>query len=346
MWQRHSRWLVVYRMMNKMNYPLVAIVIPTLNEALFIGPCLDSILGQNYPFNRLDIMVVDGGSDDKTHEIVNGYADKWSNIRWIDNPRKIQSAAFNIGVSRSSASIVVRMDAHARYASDYISKCVAKLSTNPELGNVGGVCKVEAGAPTLMGKANAVLNQTSFGIGGAAFRIGTKACFTDTVPFGAFPRKVLDEIGPMNEKLSRGEDNEYNARVRNAGYKIYFDPEIISTYYSRPTLTSSVHQMYRNGRSIGVLLRTFPRAVGLRHVVPACFVVGMLSCLLFGWWVPILWNVLIWILVVYWIAALGATGLACLRFGFDMGFILPILFFSVHIAYGTGTVYGFLTKKI
>jgi glycosyltransferase involved in cell wall biosynthesis len=91
--------------MNKMNYPLVAIVIPTLNEALFIGPCLDSILGQNYPFNRLDIMVVDGGSDDKTHEIVNGYADKWSNIRWIDNPRKIQSAAFNIGVSRSSASI-------------------------------------------------------------------------------------------------------------------------------------------------------------------------------------------------------------------------------------------------
>ena len=138
MWQRHSRWLVVYRMMNKMNYPLVAIVIPTLNEALFIGPCLDSILGQNYPFNRLDIMVVDGGSDDKTHEIVNGYADKWSNIRWIDNPRKIQSAAFNIGVSRSSASIVVRMDAHARYASDYISKCVAKLSTNPELGNVGG----------------------------------------------------------------------------------------------------------------------------------------------------------------------------------------------------------------
>lgn len=192
MWQRHSRWLVVYRM-NKMNYPLVAIVIPTLNEALFIGPCLDSILGQNYPFNRLDIMVVDGGSDDKTHEIVNGYADKWSNIRWIDNPRKIQSAAFNIGVSRSSASIVVRMDAHARYASDYISKCVAKLSTNPELGNVGGVCKVEAGAPTLMGKANAVLNQTSFGIGGAAFRIGTKACFTDTVPFGAFPRKVLDE---------------------------------------------------------------------------------------------------------------------------------------------------------
>ena len=289
MWQRHSRWLVVYRM-NKMNYPLVAIVIPTLNEALFIGPCLDSILGQN--------------------------------------------------------SIVVRMDAHARYASDYISKCIAKLSTNPELGNVGGVCKVEAGAPTLMGKANAVLNQTSFGIGGAAFRIGTKACFTDTVPFGAFPRKVLDEIGPMNEKLSRGEDNEYNARIRNAGYKIYFDPQIISTYYSRPTLTSSVHQMYRNGRSIGVLLRTFPRAVGLRHVVPACFVVGMLSCLLFGWWVPILWNVLIWILVVYWIAALGATGLACLRFGFDMGFILPILFFSVHIAYGTGTVYGFLTKKI
>lgn len=332
--------------MNEMNNPDVAIVIPVLNEEHYIGSCLDSVLGQDYPLDRLDIMVVDGGSCDATHQIVNGYVDRWSNIRWIDNPLKIQAAAFNQGVKLSSAPIVVRLDAHARYADNYISRCVARLSACSELGNVGGVLHVEAGAPTLVGRANAVLNRTSFGIGGADFRVGTKACFTDTVPFGAFPRKVIEEVGPMNEKLVRGEDNEYNARIRSAGYKIYFDPQIVSTYYARPTLISSVSQMYRNGRSIGVLLRTSPRAVSLRHMVPVSFVAGVFFCLLLGWWLPFLWYVLGGVCGVYLCAVLCATWSACRKFGFDIGAVLPILFVSVHVAYGVGTICGFLTKKI
>ena len=259
--------------MNK----FVAIIIPTLNEEKFITECLNSVVNQTYPLERMDVIVVDGGSKDETHSIVEKFHIRYENIRLLNNSGRIQSIAFNIGVKFSDAPYIIRLDAHAIYDPKYIEICIMRLQENVNRGNVGGRWDIVAQNSTLVAQANAILNSCKFGIGGASFRVGALAGNVDTVPFGAFPRNVIDKIGGMREDLIRGEDNEFNFRIRNAGYEIFFDPNIVCTYYARATMKGSVKQMYANGKSIGHLLRIDRRIISLRHFVPFLFTLSIIS---------------------------------------------------------------------
>ncbi len=338
---------------TNMNQYSVSVIIPTLNEEKFIAQCLDSVLGQTYPIQELDIMVVDGGSKDKTCDIVNHYHTKYSNIRLLHNPKRIQSVAFNIGVANSTAPYIVRLDAHATYNRKYIENCIKIYSDDAErlgfapelLGNVGGVWNIRPQHSGLIPEAAALLNSSKFGIGGAAFRVGAPAGVVDTVPFGCFPRKVVEQIGGMCEDLPRGEDNEYNSRIRKAGYKIYLNPEIVCTYYARDTIKSNIKQMYANGLSIGHLLYVDRKAVGLRHLVPLVFVVGLIV----GVILSIMWHPFAWIYLagisVYFLCAIIATVAACKKKSVKFIFPLLFLFLCVHISYGIGTIVGVLQGK-
>ena len=135
----------------------VAVVIPTLNEEKFIARCLDSVISQSYPFEDMDVMVVDGGSKDRTKEIVEEYKRKHQNIRFLNNPGRIQSIAFNIGVKSSDAPYIVRLDAHALYNKDYIEKCIKGLEADNARGNVGGRCIILPFNESLWAKTNAIL---------------------------------------------------------------------------------------------------------------------------------------------------------------------------------------------
>ena len=323
----------------------VAIVIPTLNEERFICGVIESVISQSYPFCDIDLMIVDGGSTDKTCSIVNEFSAQYGNIRLINNPKRIQSAAFNIAVANSFAPIIIRMDAHALYDIDYVRRCVQRLQSVPNVGNVGGCWRVLPGADTFVGNANAILNQVRFGIGGASFRVGAEAGDVDTVPFGAFYRDVVDKVGYMREDLPRGEDNEYNSRIRKAGYRIFFDPAIICTYYARATLKASCWQMYKNGLSIGNLLHIAPEAVGLRHLVPGIFVATLLLSIILSIFFQVFCMAFTIVLGFYLIADLIASLSASARFGFRYLIILPLLFFCIHISYGCGTIVGLLKNE-
>lgn len=334
------------------NYQ-IAVIIPTLNEECFIECCLDSVMQQTYPFEDMDIMIVDGGSKDCTQEKVSRISEKYPNVRLIHNPKKIQSVAFNIGVRESTAPYIIRLDAHAIYNNVYIERCLRIFSANTEflgcssefIGNVGGVWTIRPQHSGLIAEASAILNQVKFGIGGAAFRMGAKAGFVDTVPFGCFPREVIEKVGGMREDLARGEDNEFNSRLRKAGYKVYLDPEIVCTYFARDTIKGCIRQMYANGLSIGKLLYIDKRAVGLRHLVPLAFVVALLISILLGcfWYSTFLLFALV--LGIYLFANVIATAFACFRFGWKYILVLPLLFFLVHISYGWGTIIGILAKR-
>lgn len=322
----------------------VTVIIPTLNEEHFIAQCLDSVINQTFPLGNMEVMIVDGGSLDKTREIINSYHIKYSNIRLLDNPGKIQSIAFNIGVKNSVAPYIIRLDAHAKYDKEYISVCYELLTSNSRYGNVGGVWNILPQHSRIGSEVNAIINQLKFGIGGASFRIGAKAGPVDTVPFGAFPRKVIDEIGGMREDLPRGEDNEYNSRIRKAGYTVYLDPRIKCNYFARPDLKSSCRQMYNNGFSIGRLFHIDRQAVGLRHIIPLLFVLSLVSGIILTIVIPTLWFIPTGIIVLYFLAAIIATIDACSKFGWKFFFILPIYFFCIHISYGFGTLIGLFKK--
>lgn len=318
----------------------VAIIIPTYNEERYIADCLQSVFCQNYDPAELDIMVVDGGSRDATCRIVREIAERRPNVRLIENPRKIQSSAFNIGVASSDAPFIVRLDAHAVYAPDYVSLCVKHLTEHERYGNVGGRWDIRARRSTLIADANAVLNRMRFGIGGADFRVGGRAGEVDTVPFGAFRRETVEKVGGMNESLPRGEDNEYNARIHAAGYKIYFDPQIVSTYYARPTVGSSLRQMYANGVSIGILWMKYRAAVGMRHLVPLLFVCSLVLGGILALFFLFFRYLLLAEIVVYAAADLFSCAAASRRAGWRNMLVLPWLIPMIHFAYGIGTFVG------
>ena len=270
---------------------------------------------------------------------------RFHNIRLLDNPGKIQSIAFNIGVTHSDAPYIIRLDAHVEYDCKYVELCLKHLSEIENVGNVGGICNMKPQRLGLIPEASAILNCSRFGIGGAAFRVGGEPGLVDTVPFGAFPRKVIEEIGGMREDLARGEDNEFNSRIKKAGYKIYFNPEIVSTYYARDTVHGCVKQMYANGVSIGRLLNIDRESVGLRHLVPLAFVLSLIICAIGAFfWKPLLWLLII-ALGLYLLADMAATFMACKKHGLKFVLVLPWLFFCVHVAYGWGTIIGIFGKK-
>lgn len=323
-----------------MNYE-VAIIIPTLNEERFISRCLNSIIKQTYEFEKMDVMIIDGGSNDKTKDIVAEYQKSHQNIRFIENKKKIQSVAFNIGFKKSTAPYIIRLDAHAEYDSKYISLCIENLKQDEKRGNVGGRCNILPFNQSLWAQTNAILNHSRFGIGGAAFRVSNEAHNTDSVPFGAFPRKIIEKIGGMREDLPRGEDNEYNSRIRKAGYKIFFDPNIISSYFARPTLGASCKQMYANGNSIGYLYYIDREAIGIRHLVPLLFVVSGLFSII----ISVLWSPFCYVfcggLALYLIADAIASIMGA-KDNVKCTLPLFILFFCVHVSYGMGTIAGLI----
>lgn len=323
----------------------VAIIIPTLNEEKFISQCLDSVINQSYPFAEMDVMVVDGGSKDKTREIVNGYHNKYRNIRLVDNPGRIQSIAFNIGVKNSTAPYIVRLDAHALYKPFYIEGCIEGLKGDTKRGNVGGQWDIQPQNNSVWAMTNAILNYCKFGIGGASYRIGAKAGNVDTVPFGAFPRALIEEIGGMRDDLPRGEDNEFNSRIHKAGFDIYFDPRIECVYYARPTLKASCKQMYANGESIGHLFYIDRESIGLRHLIPLLFVAGIIC----GTMASFIWFIFFYALCaglgLYFLCDLVASFAAAKKHGWK--FFLPLfcLFFCVHVSYGCGTIAGLFNGR-
>ena len=323
----------------------VDIIIPTLNEEKFISRCLESIRTQTYPFPQMNIMVVDGGSKDRTREIVNKYCKKYSNICLLDNPLRIQSAAFNIGVSHSSSPYIVRLDAHAFYKPYYIEGCVKGLIENENRGNVGGQWDIQPQNDSLWAQTNAIFNYSMFGIGGAAYRVGAKAGNVDTVPFGAFPRKVIDVIGGMREDLPRGEDNEYNSRIKKAGYSIYFDPQIECIYYARPTLKASCKQMFANGESIGHLYYVDKKSIGLRHLVPFFFVIALIIGISGAFINSFVLYTFLMLIGLYLLCDFCASVIASRNHGWDLLIPLFILFFCVHVSYGIGTIVGLSTGK-
>lgn len=323
----------------------VAVIIPTLNEEKFIARCLDSVISQSYPFKDMDVMVVDGGSKDKTKEIVTKYHKKHPNIRLLTNPRRIQSIAFNIGVQNSSAPYIVRLDAHALYKPYYIEGCMKGLEGDSKRGNVGGQWDIQPQNDSLWATTNAILNYSKFGIGGASYRVGAQAGNVDTVPFGSFPRTMIEKIGGMRDDLPRGEDNEFNSRIKKAGYDIYFDPAIECVYYARPTLKASCKQMYANGESIGHLFYVDRESIGLRHLVPLLFVAGIICGVLLSFvWLPFFFALLAG-LCLYFTCDLLASVMAAKEHGWKYLLPLFIMFFCVHISYGWGTIVGMFTGR-
>lgn len=312
----------------------VAVLIPVRNEAETIAETLGSVLAQTFPRKRMEIIVVDGLSDDSTAEIVQSILPLHPHLRLLSNPDRIASAGLNLGIQASRADVLVRIDGHCLPAFDYVERAVALLSTSGAAA-VGGPMRPEGYGP--IGKAVAEALTSRFGIGDSRFHYLNRPDWVETVYLGVFRREAVETVGGYDPQLAANEDFELNHRLREAGYGILLSPAIASTYRPRETLGRLWHQYRHYGRWKARVMVSHPDSIRPRHLVPPLFVLTALASLLGvaktrrpAALIPLL---------PYLMALFSVVALRAIRKP-SLIPTLPVVFVTMHVGWGSGVLHG------
>ena len=305
------------------------------NEAATIEACLASGAGVP-PLDgvTLEIIVLDGDSTDISPALVASLAARDPRVRLLPNPDRLQAAAFNLGLAAARGRYVVRMDAHSRYAEDYVAECVRLLETTGA-ANVGGVQRAEGS--TYVGRAIAAAVSSRFAAGDAKYRHATAATWTDTVYLGAWRTATLRELGGMRTDWAVNEDYEMNVRLRAGGGRVYLSPTIRSTYQVRGSLPKLARQYTRYGFWKVRTLLAHPGSLRWRQLVAPAFVISLLLTPLFVSWFGLLGVAH---LVLYLVASIAASIIAARGAGWSLFQVLPIIFTIIHCSWGGGFLTG------
>jgi glycosyltransferase involved in cell wall biosynthesis len=314
---------------------LVSVVIPVLDEEEHIGECLSSVLAQTYPHDLLEVIVADGGSRDRTREMVRRIGARHPFIHLIDNPGRIQAAGLNAAIRASRGQIIARLDGHAAWPPTHVERCVALLwATGAD--NVGGAMQAVGNSPT--GEAVARATRSPFAVGGARYRYARREQETDTVWLGCFRRAALERAGLYDERpwVHPHEDYELNHRIRASGGRVVFSPELPVRYWARGSWRALARQYFGYGRAKARVARETPGVLRPYHLVPPSAAAVALAAMpgVFVW--PGLRRP----------AALGFVIYAggCLAMGWRAGrgapaavkILIPLVFPVVHSAWATG----------
>jgi glycosyltransferase involved in cell wall biosynthesis len=316
---------------------MVSVVVPMRNEEDYAERSVLSLLQQTYPADCYELIVVDGNSADRSREIVERLQQSYANLRLLHNPAGIVPKSMNLGIRSSVGEIIVRADAHNVYPQDYVESCI-KFLQQTGADNVGGPWRTVPGGETFGARLVAAVLSSRFGVGNSHFRTSSHEGYVDTVPFGTFRRNLFDRVGFFNEHLVRNQDNELNARIRKAGGKIYLTPALTTNYFAPATFVKLLRQTYKNTKWHFFTLRQMRSSLGIRHLLPAGFVLGLCLLALLAFPDTQARFGLVAILLVYFLTA--STFAMRTDAPLAVKLALPFAFFAFHICYGAGTVAG------
>jgi succinoglycan biosynthesis protein ExoA len=318
----------------------VTVIMPIRNEAPFIERSLGAVLAQDYPADRLEVLVVDGMSDDGTREIVTRMLVGHSNARLLDNPQQIVPTALNIGLAEAKGEVIVRIDGHAVVEPDYVSQCINVLE-DTGADCIGG--SIRTISTTATAQAIAAAMSSPFGVGDAHFRTTHgRPMWVDTLAFGAYRRQVFDRVALFDEEMACNEDEEFNYRLRAAGGRIWLDPRIRSTYYARSTFRSLWRQYYRYGYWKVRVFQKVPGSAQLRHWAPPLFAIYVVGGLVIAVLIPRLCLAYLAGLLVYLVVNLVVSIRIAAPAGWRHLSRVPIVFATLHLSYGLGFWAGIL----
>lgn len=321
---------------------MISIVVACRNEAAHIGAFLYSLLDQDMNGMEWEAIIADGMSDDGTRQVLEAYCARHAQLRVVDNPGRIVSTGLNAAVRSARGEIILRMDAHTRYARDYCRRCIEALeSTGAD--NAGGPARTDGrGTPA---RAIAAAYHSRFSTGGGRFHDVNHRGWVDTVPYGCWRKATLERIGLFDESLTRNQDDELNLRLRRAGGKIWQDPDIVSWYSPRPTLETLFRQYFQYGFWKVAVIRKHRLPGSWRHLAPGAFI--LVNVLLLAGAAIGVSNVcaFLWLAIAsaYAGASLTASVIAARRYGWATLPYLPAVFATYHVSYGLGFLAGLLS---
>jgi len=323
------------------NYSF-SIIIPTFNEQDNIGNCLDSIINQNYNNSQVEIIIVDGHSFDNTISKIQEYQRKFSNISLLENPVRETPTSLNIGIKKSKGEVIIILGAHASLDPDFIyfnNKYLNEMNVK-----VTGGTQVNVGF-SFVQKAVALAMENPFGMGSAPYRWSSKEQFVDTVVYAAYKRELFDEIGYFEENFSISEDSELNWRIRKAGYKIFFSPNIKSYYHPRKTVSKFIQQMFRYGILRVHMFKKHKSAVKITHLIPPSFVVTLILILIFTLLAVLNPIFLFALLLCYFLVNFLSVLLKISKENLQFIPLISLLIFLLHFSWGLGFIVGLFLPR-
>ena len=322
----------------------ISFVIVALNAEKVLPISLSSLVAQDYDHALIEVILVDGCSSDGSKELMLDFQrmqTSFDRVVVLDNPGKYLACGWNVALREVTGDVVLRVDAHTRFDSDFISKNVNDIARGECIcgGKVISILEND----TEWGKTILEAENSMFGGGFTFFRRGEVEKYTDTLAFAAYKKEVFDKVGSYNEKLVRTEDNEMHYRMRKAGYKFFFDPQIVSYRYCRSSLSKLLRQKYLNGYWVGLTMYVEPKAFSLFYLVPLAFVLAIAGCVIL---LPLTSVPLLLLAIGYGFVLLLSLVAAIKKNGFSFTMLLlPFILLALHVAYGAGTLVGLLNKK-
>lgn len=328
--------------------PAASVLIPVRGAAGPLGDCLDALLAGRLPAEGLEILVAGPPEDGSLTAAVAERARRLPtgcSLRWLDNPGGSTPAGLNRALAAARAPVVLRLDAHALPAPDYVPACLRALAESGA-GCVGGALRGRGQGS--WGQAVALAWQGPMGAGDAAFRrAGARGGPVDTVYLGAWPRELLLALGGWDERLPRNQDYELALRLRRAGHQVRLDPRIQSRTLTRGSPGALIQQYWGYGQGRADTLALHPGSLRLRQALPALWAAFLPTAGLAALVAPGLRSLLLLPLAAYLLSLLGATALAALRRAAPARVLalLPGVYLCMHLPWGLGFWWAVLTRS-
>lgn len=320
---------------------VVSFAIVAYNEEKTLPRLLEDLKNQDYPHEKIEVLLIDSMSTDKTGEIMASFAAEdngFLRVLVLKNPGKNIPCGHNVALDHYTGDALVRVDAHASCPKEFVRKNVQVLESGEMV--CGG------SRPNIIDDSNPwkqtllTAEQSMFGSSVAPYRNGKQKTYTKSLFCGMYRREVYDKVGRYNELLPRSEDNDMTCRVREAGYRLCYDPDIVFYQHTRSTLPKMLRQKYLNGYWIGKTMGINPRCFSLFHFVPFAFVMGILGTAVLAV-LGVLWP--LWIMwAAYCLLTVGISVMEFIRKPLATHLLLPLLFLGLHVSYGVGTLVGLI----
>ncbi len=319
-------------------------MVPVRNEAPFIERTLTCLLAQDYDSERFEILVIDGESSDGTPEIVACMAKSHTNLRLFQNPRRLSSAARNIGIRNARGEVVLVIDGHCEVKDRQHLRRLAAAFERSGADCVGRPQPLDIAGATTLQRAIAAARSSRLGHHPSSFIYSSEERFVPAKSVAvAYRRKIFDQVGGFDEAFDACEDVEINHRIDRAGLTCFFTPDVAVHYAPRGTLGGLFRQLVRYGRGRVRLLRKHPETFSLGSILPGLFVAGVLLGPFAGLaWMPLATVYFAVMLLYATILLAGSTVVASHAKDYRLIFWLPLVFATVHVGSGVGLLWELL----
>jgi glycosyltransferase involved in cell wall biosynthesis len=306
----------------------LSVVCPVLNEELNIQAVIDFFI-QAAPADK-ELLLIDGGSSDRTTEVILRNADRFPNVRLLHNVNTIVPFALNLAIPQCKGEYIVRLDGHSKYAPDYFER-ILEVFDKTGADIVGGPTRTAFRSSTQEAIAFAISHPV--GIGGSRVHDEHYEGYSDSVTFGSWRREVFSKIGYFDVRLVRNQDDEFHYRAKSKGLKIYQSPLIKLYYFPRQDYKGLFKQYFQYGLYKPLVLKKIKSETKIRHLVPSLFALYLLIV----WIIPLGWfKIIPLIAYILIVMAVAIRSRKTMLVKIKIMAALPV----IHVAYGTGFIAG------